>query len=74
MKLTSREIARMIDASIVKSDVDEKKLREFAGVVKKYRFIGAHVLPYYVGELNALLKGETDILIGTAIGFPSVVY
>lgn len=71
MKLSSHEIARMIDASIVRPDVDEEGLEQFAEAVKKYRFIGAHVLPYFVSELNALLEGESDILIGTAVGFPS---
>ena len=61
----------MIDASIVRPAVDEAQLQQFAGTVKKYQFIGAHVLPYYVSKLNALLRNEPDILIGTAVGFPS---
>jgi deoxyribose-phosphate aldolase len=70
MKLNSHVLARMMDFSIVRPEVDEKELIEFAANVTKYRFIGAHVLPYYVAELNALIKGCDDVLIGTGIGFP----
>ncbi len=70
MVFTQHEAARLIDASIVRPEVDEKELNEFAVTVKKYRFIGAHVLPYHVAELNTLLTGCDDVLIGTGIGFP----
>jgi deoxyribose-phosphate aldolase len=70
MKLTRHDIARMIDSSIVRPEVDEAELHEFARSVRKYRYIGAHVLPYFVAELNGLLSGADDVLIGTGIGFP----
>jgi deoxyribose-phosphate aldolase len=70
MKLTRHDIARMIDSSIVRPEVDEAELRGFAESVKEYRYIGAHVLPYFIAELNQLLSGDEDILIGTGIGFP----
>jgi len=60
----------MIDSSIVRPEVDESELQEFARSVTKYRYIGAHVLPYFIAELNTLLSGDEDILIGTGIGFP----
>lgn len=71
MTLTARNIARMIDCSIVRAEVDTAELEEFAQNVRKQQFIGAHVLPCYVAELKLLLKGESGILIGTGIGFPS---
>ena len=70
MKLTRNDIARMIDSSIVRPEVDEAELVWFAESVKKYQYVGAHVLPYFVAELNTLLEGEGNILIGTGIGFP----
>ena len=70
MKLTRHDVARMIDSSIVRPEVDQSELFEFAQSVKKYRYIGAHVLPYFVSELNGLLGGDEEILIGTGIGFP----
>ena len=71
MEITSNDIARMIDASVVRAEVSETELKAFARSVREYRFIGAHVLPCYVAELKELLAGETDILIGTGAGFPS---
>jgi deoxyribose-phosphate aldolase len=70
MELTRHDVARMIDSSIVRPEVDEKELLQFAQSVKQYRYIGAHVLPYYVAELKKLLDDDEDILIGTGIGFP----
>lgn len=70
MKRNAHDLARMMDFSIVRPEVDEKELKEFAATVRKHRFIAAHVLPYYVAELNALLDGCDDVMIGTGIGFP----
>lgn len=70
MRLKRHDVARMIDSSIVRPEVDEAELHEFAQSVKKYRYIGAHVLPYFVAELNGLLGGDEEILVGTGIGFP----
>ena len=71
MKLTANAVARMIDCSIVWPQYDATDVREFSRTVQKHQFIGAHVLPCYVAELNALLRCEPDILIGTAVGFPT---
>ena len=71
MKLTTHDIAQLIDASVVRAEVSASDLQEFAQTVRKYHFIGAHVLPCYVAELKGLLEGESDILIGTGAGFPS---
>lgn len=70
MKQSAYNIARMIDFSIVRPEVDTTELREFVQNVKKHRFLCAYVLPYFVSELSALLEGEDDTLIGTGIGFP----
>ncbi|MBI9083660.1 MAG: deoxyribose-phosphate aldolase [Desulfobacterales bacterium] len=70
MKPSASDIARMIDFSIVRPEVDTTELQAFARSAKKYRFIGAYVLPYFVSELSALLEGEDDIMIGTGVGFP----
>jgi deoxyribose-phosphate aldolase len=70
MEFNRHDIARMIDSSIVRPEVDRAELEQFVQSVKEYRYIGAHVLPYFVAELNQLLSGDEDILIGTGIGFP----
>jgi len=71
MKLTTEDIVRMIDFSAVAGGIGEAQVEELAQQAKKYKFIGAHVLPCYVKKLSALLEGEDEILIGTGIGFPS---
>jgi deoxyribose-phosphate aldolase len=71
MKLTAKEIIRMIDFSAVSGGIGEAQVEELAREAKKYKFVGAHVLPCYVKKLSTLLEGENDILIGTGIGFPS---
>ena len=71
MKLTSHEVARMIDFSAVAGGIGEGEVEDLARHAKKYQFIGVHVLPCYVKKLSDLLAGEDDILVGTGIGFPS---
>ena len=71
MKLTAHNVARMVDASVVRPQIDEAELRQFAEAVRKYGFIGAHVLPYYVSQLKTLLEGAPGVLVGTPVGFPS---
>lgn len=70
MILTKKDVARMIDFSIVRPEVDERELAAFAAEVMRYRFIGAHVLPYYVRNLKERIAGADDVLVGTGIGFP----
>jgi deoxyribose-phosphate aldolase len=71
MKLTTRDVARMIDFSAVAGGIGEAQVEDLARQAKKHQFIGAHVLPCYVKKLSTLLDGEKDILVGTGIGFPS---
>lgn len=71
MKLTSYDIARMIDASMLRPEVKEADLNEFARNAKKYHFLEAQILPYYASELNSLLEDTPDILVAAPIGFPS---
>lgn len=70
MDCSAQGIARLIDASIVRAEVDTDELKRFAEMVRKYRFIGAHVMPCYVSELRGMLEGCDDVMLGTGIGFP----
>jgi deoxyribose-phosphate aldolase len=69
--LTSKEAARMIDISAVRTHHSKKDLDELVSYGKKYRFINLHVLPAWVSTLSEMLKNETDILVGSPVGFPS---
>ncbi len=71
MKLTARDIARMIDISAVRTQHGEREITTLVENAKRYRFIAVHVLPCWVPLLKRLLIGEEDIMIGAPVGFPS---
>jgi deoxyribose-phosphate aldolase len=71
MKLSAKDLARLIDISAVRTPHGEREIREMVANAKEYRFIAVHVLPCWVTFLRELLAGETDIMIGAPVGFPS---
>jgi deoxyribose-phosphate aldolase len=71
MKLSARDIARMVDISAVRTPHGEAEIREMVENAKKHRFIAVHVLPCWVSFLRELLAGEKDIMAGAPVGFPS---
>jgi deoxyribose-phosphate aldolase len=71
MKLSAREIARLIDISAVRTPHGEREIREMVGAAKEYRFVAVHVLPCWVPVLRELLSSAPDIMIGAPVGFPS---
>ena len=72
MKLTSRDIARLIDISAVQASHGAAEIRELVANAKEHRFAAVHVLPCWVTFLKELLAdGAEDILIGAPVGFPS---
>ncbi len=71
MKLTSRDIARMMDASVLSADTTEQDVRDLAAFAKKYQCIAVFTLPGQVPLIKKLLADDPDIGIGGAVGFPS---
>jgi deoxyribose-phosphate aldolase len=71
MKLSARDIARMVDISAVRTPHGESEIRDMVDNARKYRFFAVHVLPCWVEFLRDLLAGEKDIMIGAPVGFPS---
>ena len=71
MKLSARDLARMIDISAVRTPHGESEIREMVENAKEHRFIAVHVLPCWVSFLRELLAGEPDIMVGAPVGFPS---
>jgi deoxyribose-phosphate aldolase len=71
MKLSAKDLARMIDISAVRTPHGESEIREMVENAKEYRFIAVHVLPCWVSFLRELLAGESDIMVGAPVGFPS---
>jgi len=71
MRLTVPELARMVDFSAVRTDVDLAEIHELAEQSKKYNCICAFVLPCYVAPLADLLADAPEVGTGGVVGFPS---
>jgi len=68
-KTLIREIAKMIDHSLLHPTMTDKELREGCELALKYDVASVCVKPYAVGMAAQLLTGS-DVLVGTVIGFP----
>jgi deoxyribose-phosphate aldolase len=71
MKLRVRELARMMDLSAVRTDVDLAEVGRLATAALKYRCACAFVLPCYLPELVIRFHGHPDVGAGGVVGFPS---
>jgi len=65
-----REIAKMIDHSLLHPTMTDAELREGCEIAKKYNVASVCIKPYAVPMAVELLAG-TDVLVGTVIGFPA---
>ena len=64
-----KELAKMIDHSILNPTFTDKDLKEGCEIAKKYDVASVCVKPYMVKDAVELLKG-TDVKVGCVIGFP----
>ncbi len=71
MNISVNEIPRVIDISAVQAFHGKDDIVQMIAYAKKYKFINAHVLPSWVAFAVQLLEGETEVLVGSPIGFPS---
>jgi deoxyribose-phosphate aldolase len=65
-----REIAKMIDHSLLHPTMTDAELREGCEIAKKYDVASVCIKPYAVPMAVELLAGS-DVLVGTVIGFPA---
>ena len=65
-----KELAKMIDHSILHPMFGQSDLERECAVAKKYDVASVCVKPYMVEAAKSLLK-DTDVNIGCVIGFPS---
>ncbi len=65
-----KELAKMIDHSILHPTMTDEDLKRECVVAAKYDVASVCVKPYAVKQAVGLLKG-TDVLVGCVIGFPS---
>jgi deoxyribose-phosphate aldolase len=71
MRMTARDIARLIDISAVRTPYGEAEIREMVDNARKHSFFAVHVLPCWISFLRGLLAGTPDILAGGPVGFPA---
>lgn len=65
----TRQIAKMIDHSILHPTFDDAKLEKECKVALEYDVASVCVKPYAVKKATELLKGS-DVAVGCVIGFP----
>jgi deoxyribose-phosphate aldolase len=66
----TKELAKMIDHSILHPTMTDEDLKRECEVAKKYDVASVCVKPYAVPQAAELLKGS-DVLVGCVIGFPA---
>jgi len=64
-----KEIAKMIDHSLLHPTMTDADLKEGCEIAKKYDVASVCIKPYAVKDAVKWLKGS-DVLVGTVIGFP----
>jgi len=65
-----KDLAKMIDHSILHPTMTDEDLIRECAIAKKYDVASVCVKPYMVKQAKELLKG-TDVFVGCVIGFPA---
>jgi deoxyribose-phosphate aldolase len=68
--ITSKEAARFIDISAVRTRHTLADIETVVAYGKQYNFINVHVLPNWVKILAEMLKDARDVYVGAPVGFP----
>jgi deoxyribose-phosphate aldolase len=69
MDYTEKDIAKMIDHSLLHPTMNDEVLEEGCALAKKYDVASVCIKPYAVKKAAEWLQGS-DVLVGTVIGFP----
>lgn len=69
MAITVRDLAKMIDHSLLHPTMTDEIIRAECEVAKKYDAASVCLKPYSVKEAVTLLEGS-DVMVGSVIGFP----
>ncbi len=67
--LTERDIAKTIDHSLLRPELDDAFVEDGCRLAAEYDVASVCVRPVDVGRARAILEG-TDVKVGTVIGFP----
>jgi deoxyribose-phosphate aldolase len=68
-QLTERDIAKAIDHSLLRPELDDAAVEAGCRLAAKYDVASVCVPPVHVRRAKAILDG-TDVAVGTVIGFP----
>jgi deoxyribose-phosphate aldolase len=69
MSHKTKEIARMIDHSILHPTFTDEDLKKGCAIARKYNVASVCVKPYAVSKAKEFLEGS-DVALGSVIGFP----
>jgi deoxyribose-phosphate aldolase len=69
MEYTCRDIAQMIDHSLLRPELTEEDVREGCEIAKKYKVATVCCRPSEVASVKQLLQGS-DVKTTTVVGFP----
>ena len=67
--LTERDIAKTIDHSLLRPELDDEFVEEGCRLAARYDVASVCVPPAHVRRAKAILEG-TDVAVGTVVGFP----
>ncbi len=69
MSVSKRQLAKLIDHTLIKPDATESEVAKLCAEAKKYGFGCVSVNPVYVSLAKSFLKG-TDVKVSSTVGFP----
>ncbi|MCI0641931.1 MAG: deoxyribose-phosphate aldolase [Gemmataceae bacterium] len=68
-QFTYRDIAKMIDHSLLQQTLTDAELEEGCRLAREYDVASVCIKPYFVQRARKLLEGSS-VVVGTTIGFP----
>lgn len=71
MSLSKEQLAQMIDISAVKADSTRLEVESIITAAKEHRLKAVFPMPSFTKYAKSLLAGESGILLGGTVGFPS---
>ncbi len=69
MSITVKQLAKMIDHSLLHPTLTDNEIAAGCGLAKKYDTASVCLKPYAVSAAAEILK-NSDVKIGSVIGFP----
>lgn len=71
MKLSTSEIARMLDVSVVQTPHNIDDIKKAVKLAKEKNVVAIHSLPGWVKTLSEMMADSPSTNVGSSVGFPS---